>query len=670
MKNIFKTIGIGILGVVVFTAFLGFSTPTANAEVNTNFWTRIAGNIIKTNPSVLKLQVPGTPGGAGCLEIDVSGNITSIGSACGSSSGNMAIGNPVGGGTPNEILYTDSNGDLGSDANFIRDETNNYQTIITATDGAGNNGIASIAAGILNFTGTDTVTGLGRLQLSGSTGRLLYQDAASNNVAEHSATGTASTLSFLDGTTGYSGTAQATGSGYTDLFTDGSRISAYTNLALDKAELVFSDTNAPAFEGIFGVYKSGSTPAQTKRVIIDEATNSLQAYHDNLVDIESGGSYILLDSPSNYFQIGAGTATQSTITGNSTNLIPVFVDNSGSVARTIYDATNTITEYDSGTGITSRLTEDINQIDLRWASGAGREAYFQYDEGNTSLWARLNDPTGFTENRLQITPNFAQIRFDNTNPATPTGIISAEDTSSYLTWNDGMGIVGTITANSLGTVTEWTDGVDIDVSTNLTFEKGTLEWHDVGNSIDGIFGFDNSGVAPTFNRGLVVDLANANTTLKEPATFNLTTPSVVMSGKVTTYNNIATVSNGIPAERATVDLTGQSAAIGATTIYAVPASNTGMYRVSWVASVTTAASVSSVLGGTNGFQVLYTDGDDAVVKTSPASVTSNANTTGTQISGSVIVYARQSTNIQYQMDYTSVGGTSMQYNLHVKVEAL
>lgn len=148
------------------------------------------------------------------------------------------------------------------------------------------------------------------------------------------------------------------------------------------------------------------------------------------------------------------------------------------------------------------------------------------------------------------------------------------------------------------------------------------------------------------------------------------------SAGITKYKSISTVSNGIPTEYATVDLTSQSAAISATTLYAVPSSGVGMYRISYVATVTTAATNSSTLGGTNGFQIVYTDGNDSVVKTTPGTIVAGVNTNSTNststgtISGCYVVYAKASTNIQYQMDYTSVGATPMQYNLHIKLEAL
>jgi hypothetical protein len=150
----------------------------------------------------------------------------------------------------------------------------------------------------------------------------------------------------------------------------------------------------------------------------------------------------------------------------------------------------------------------------------------------------------------------------------------------------------------------------------------------------------------------------------------------------TRYNNVALVSNGLPAEYATADLTAQSAAKGVTTL--LNTSFAGMYRVSWVAKVTRAATTSSVLGGTSGFQVTYTDQDDSVVVVTPAwwnegqqgtapataPASASLNTTQTVLSGVIVVNAKAFTNIQYQFDYTSVGGTTMQYDLHVKVEGM
>lgn len=167
------------------------------------------------------------------------------------------------------------------------------------------------------------------------------------------------------------------------------------------------------------------------------------------------------------------------------------------------------------------------------------------------------------------------------------------------------------------------------------------------------------------------------------ATFT-TNGFAINTGKVSRYQNIATVGNGVPAELATIDLTAQGAAIGSTLLYAVPAARGGMYRISYVATVTRAATTSSVLGGTGlGVQIDYTDNDTGVAKLTPAGAavaagtnatlstpTNAANTTAAVISGCIVVSAQASTNINYRIGYTSVGGTTMQYNLHIRIEAL
>lgn len=140
---------------------------------------------------------------------------------------------------------------------------------------------------------------------------------------------------------------------------------------------------------------------------------------------------------------------------------------------------------------------------------------------------------------------------------------------------------------------------------------------------------------------------------------------------MTRYQDVATVAAGIPAIYAQSNLTAQSAAIAATNLKA-STDFAGLYRISWAAKVTTAATTSSVLGGTNGFQVVYTDNDDSVVVTPLAEPVAAAtgNTTQTQLSGSVYVQAKLATALQYKFDYTSVGGTAMQFAIHVRVEFL
>lgn len=147
--------------------------------------------------------------------------------------------------------------------------------------------------------------------------------------------------------------------------------------------------------------------------------------------------------------------------------------------------------------------------------------------------------------------------------------------------------------------------------------------------------------------------------------------------KIGQYNGVNTVDGGIPAEYAKADLTAQTAAKTATTIFTPD--STAMYRVSVYLQVTTAATTSSILGGATGVVITYKDGDGnvsqsntmALSTTAGATATTSAgNTTTTNLTGSIVVYAIFNQPIQYAIGYTSVGGTAMQYAAHLKVEKL
>ena len=165
-----------------------------------------------------------------------------------------------------------------------------------------------------------------------------------------------------------------------------------------------------------------------------------------------------------------------------------------------------------------------------------------------------------------------------------------------------------------------------------------------------------------------------NGTLK----FTLTSTGVDLVNKITKYNNITTVSNGVPSELATADLTGQTAAKAATTLYTPTAS--GMFRISIVLQVTTAGT-TSVLGGGTGVTITYTEPDGSVAQTIKPLLVDQAgavvvpaagnagNTTATQSQGSCIINAKTGVAIQYAIGYTSTG-TAMQYAAHLKVEAM
>src|SRR5208282_2055490 len=93
---------------------------------------------------------------------------------------------------------------------------------------------------------------------------------------------------------------------------------------------------------------------------------------------------------------------------------------------------------------------------------------------------------------------------------------------------------------------------------------------------------------------------------------------VTNGGVISQYKGVATTNAGVASIVAASLLTAQSAAITATTILATStAPGKGMYRVSYVADVTTAATNSSSLGGAAGFTITFTNANgDTVSKTS------------------------------------------------------
>jgi hypothetical protein len=149
--------------------------------------------------------------------------------------------------------------------------------------------------------------------------------------------------------------------------------------------------------------------------------------------------------------------------------------------------------------------------------------------------------------------------------------------------------------------------------------------------------------------------------------------SVGTAGQIlsSTSTKVAWVNAGGAGVVATSNLTAQSASIAATTIYAVPAAGAGLYRVSYVATITTVDSTGFTLGGTTGFQAKYTNNSDSVVKTSNPTTppVSAINATGTSISGVIYANCKASTNLQYLFTITTLTGDG-RYDLSIRVEAL
>lgn len=114
-----------------------------------------------------------------------------------------------------------------------------------------------------------------------------------------------------------------------------------------------------------------------------------------------------------------------------------------------------------------------------------------------------------------------------------------------------------------------------------------------------------------------------------------------------------------------------AAAIASTILYPVPATQGGMYKVTFYLKVTRAATTSSVLGA---LTITYTDATDSVAQsvvalgstqTGVGATTNAGNSTVSVLQGTVIVNAKAGTTINFSVAYTSVGATAMQYEIHL-----
>jgi hypothetical protein len=144
------------------------------------------------------------------------------------------------------------------------------------------------------------------------------------------------------------------------------------------------------------------------------------------------------------------------------------------------------------------------------------------------------------------------------------------------------------------------------------------------------------------------------------------------TGIAATYNNLPKDAHhdGLPFITQSATQTAQAANIGATNLIA--SATAGRYRMSCYVAVTRQATTSATVPTCN---MVCTDPADSVAKTiqiTPAIERAGSNPgTSVGVSGSGICDAKASTAIQYSTtNYTSVGGTAMQYKIYVVLETM
>jgi hypothetical protein len=147
-------------------------------------------------------------------------------------------------------------------------------------------------------------------------------------------------------------------------------------------------------------------------------------------------------------------------------------------------------------------------------------------------------------------------------------------------------------------------------------------------------------------------------------------------GLVTKYNNIATVSNGVPSIVAQINTTGHTANIAAADLLASGSVQTSYYRVIAYLKVTTAGSVSSTLPSV---VIGYTDPTDSVAQSitmllgsqAGVAITTNAgNSTTTVSQGTAVIHAKTGVAIRYSTTGYLSTAAGMTYKISLRLEQL
>lgn len=249
--------------------------------------------------------------------------------------------------------------------------------------------------------------------------------------------------------------------------------------------------------------------------------------------------------------------------------------------------------------------------------------------------------------------------------ASGTGFVnSASITIAGCTGTNNAQLNGTWTIASGGGTTTivitgsgWATG-------NHAEATGTLKQQASGNYNGLLLQMIETAVNGANNKFLSLQSGTAGTTEKF---------AISSGGLLVTYGGNATVKQGSAPILASSIKTAQSAALsGSALVSSTPA--VGLWRISFVATITTAATAAAVLGGTTGFTTTYTNGNGDTVSKTTALATAlgvgATNNTSDSASGDLYCYAGAASAITFSYGYTAGTGTPMQYDIAVYAEYL
>jgi hypothetical protein len=459
-------------------------------------------------------------------------------------SGNMAIGNIITGGTPNEVLYTSPTGTLESDSGFTRDSSSNFQTIITSTDGT------AITTGTFDatqfmFSWNDggspptiaTVSGNGGSAFMSWSNQIIDSrfDAASNRARVQYDTGTG-TLSnaIYDATqaiTAWTDQTVFTERRQTinfirDTFTGATSNQSIMNLLNSSAQLKHTDSG------------SGVTSQLTL-----SGTLSQLHFDDGAVisDVQLDSSGVVAS-----FTPGSGLVPSLILTTEATL---DFTDGSMD-AYFQASATQAKGVFDDGSSTTATMLLDVTQVDLRFINALSQTSYIHGEGGQITI--RTDDPSGTSQSYGLYLTDSATMRWRLTTPNSPNGIFSVDSTGShsYFNFSDGTGNIGSADASPTAFTTQWTDSSTITASSGLNGTSADLSWTDTtnlsqfygnanqmymyhtnGSTFPAVIGIIDSTITPTVARRILIDEAADQIELKHPTQVKIDSLAYMAQGQ-------------------------------------------------------------------------------------------------------------------------------------------
>ena len=450
------------------------------------------------------------------------------------------------------------------------------------------------------------------------------------------------------------------------------------NLAVEPANTVFAGPASLASGAIDAVGTSTGDTNSISSTATPSSTNDLAFF---IVSKNTGGggvstgpdaswTLLLSDSGNNFFlydkAAGAAGTPVTALIGQATAVIwaaaTVLVSSNSGVAPTIVNSAS-VSSGIIGTGTYTHI--------LPFTPTNGNLLLIVITSGNPATPAP--SVSGFSDTNNNTWAQLVQEASSNSVPTVgafiaafaASNIVGGSDTISFNTSGAlGSGDVVAIEISGAGTV----------LSAVPTFRK--LVSQDLP-PVD-ISGSNVTGVLPLAHGGTDSNLSATGGTsqylqqLTAGAAITVAQPVYNdLGGKASSYNGGVLVSNGFPGIIDQIDSVALTANVGlANLIASVPAN--GMFRISFYEIVQVAAGVSSTLPDVN-FQ--WTDGNNTTLQSATFNAASaSGNTLTTLNEGSLTIYARVGTAVQYQtgdsVAYASSGAPVMSYNLHIKCEQL